>query len=468
MTMDFNLYLNLEQKLVMTQQMQLSVKLLQMSTFELQQYVEKEVQENPVLDSVYESQNESESVTKNKSKTEHKESEIDYKELLKNRTFDSYSPRGYEGNDEETQSPLNFISKQKSLKEYLMIQITECAFPNDVKAICKYIVENLDSKGYLDCNVIDLAKELKISIERVEQSLNIVQSFEPYGIGARDLKECLKIQLVKKGIETPEIFTLIDEYLEELGENKYAIISKKLCIDIKKAQEYGDVIKTLEPKPSRGFYTGEETKYIIPDAYIKKVGDEYVILMNEEVIPRLTINNVYSQIITSQSDKEAVDYVKEKINSALFLIKSIEHRKSTIYKVIEKIVKNQKPYFDNGKDFLKPMILKDIADEINMHESTVSRAIKDKYIYTNKGTIKIKDLFTNGLTTMGDDDDDVSVNIIKKEIKDIIEKEDIFKPLSDQTICNILNDKGRNISRRTVAKYRDELDIKSSGKRKRF
>ena len=457
MTMDFNLFLNLEQKLVMTQQMQLSVKLLQMSTFELQQYVEKELQENPVLDSTYENEN----------KDKNKENEINYKELFKNNPFDSYSHSSYESNDEEVQSPLNFISKQKSLKEYLMIQISECAVANDVKSICKYIIENLDSKGYLDSNIIDLAKELNVSTGRIEHSLNIVQSLEPDGIGARNLQECLKIQLRKKDINIPELFLLIDDYLEELGENKYALISKKLGIDIKKAQAYGDLIKTLEPKPSSGFYTGEEINYITPDAYIKKIGNEYVIIMNEDVIPRLTINNIYRQIIISENDKDAVEYVKDKINSAMFLIKSIEHRKSTIYKVIEKIVENQKPYFDKGKDFLKPMILKDIADNINMHESTVCRAIKDKFIHTNGGTIKIKDLFTTGLSS-SNDEESISVNIIKREINNLIDLEDTFKPLSDQTICNILNDKGRNISRRTVAKYRDELRIRSSAKRKRF
>lgn len=457
MTMDFNLSLNLEQKLVMTQQMQLSVKLLQMSTFDLQEYVEKELQENPVLDSDYEKEN----------KDKSKDNEINYKELIKNRSFDSYKSSNYESNGEEKESPLNFIAKQKSLKEYLMIEISDCEIKNDVKAICNYIVENLDSKGYLDNTVMDLAKELNVSPERIEHALSVVQSLDPSGIGARDLKECLKIQLIKKNISSPKLFILIDEYLEELSENKYSVISKKMGIDIKKAQAYGDLIKTLEPKPSRGFYTGEEIKYITPDAYIKKNGDEYIIIMNEDVIPRLTINNIYKQIITNENDKDAVEYVKDKINSAMFLIKSIEHRKSTIYRVIEKVVQNQKAYFDKGRDYLKPMILKDIADEINMHESTVSRAIKDKYIYTNNGTIRIKDLFTTGLASF-DDKEDVSVNIIKKEIKDLINLEDTFKPLSDQAICNILNDMGRNICRRTVAKYREELNLKSSTKRRRF
>lgn len=457
MTMDFNLSLNLEQKLVMTQQMQLSVKLLQMSTFDLQEYVEKELQENPVLDSDYEKEN----------KDKSKDNEINYKELIKNRSFDSYKSSNYESNGEEKESPLNFIAKQKSLKEYLMIEISDCEIKNDVKAICNYIVENLDSKGYLDNNVMDLAKELNVSPERIEHALSVVQSLDPSGIGARDLKECLKIQLIKKNISSPKLFILIDEYLEELSENKYNVISKKMGIDIKKAQAYGDLIKTLEPKPSRGFYTGEEIKYITPDAYIKKNGDEYIIIMNEDVIPRLTINNIYKQIITNENDKDAVEYVKDKINSAMFLIKSIEHRKSTIYRVIEKVVQNQKAYFDKGRDYLKPMILKDIADEINMHESTVSRAIKDKYIYTNNGTIRIKDLFTTGLASF-DDKEDVSVNIIKKEIKDLINLEDNFKPLSDKAICNILNDMGRNICRRTVAKYREELNLKSSTKRRRF
>ncbi len=277
-----------------------------------------------------------------------------------------------------------------------------------------------------------------------------------------------KDTIKKKSINNSKICEIIDNFLPLVAENRYNVISKKLSISIKKAQEYGDVIKTLQPKPSRGFYTGDEVKYIVPDAYIKKIDNEYYIIMNEELLPKLTVNNLYKDIVLNDTDENAVEFVKEKLNSAIFLIKSIENRKSTIYRVLEKILEIQRDYFDLGIKFLKPMTLKEIADSLGMHESTISRAIRDKYINTNRGTILIKDLFTTGITANNSTGEDISVEFIKREIKELIDKEDKKKPISDQIICNILNNKGIQISRRTVAKYREELGIQSSKCRKRF
>ncbi len=454
--MDFSLNLTQEQKLVMTQEMQLSVKLLQMSSFELQEYVEKEVQENPVLDA--------------KSPTQDSENNngIDYKQLIKYLEFDNYSHHNnYEKNDEEEISPFNFISEKRSLKEYLQEQIRDLDEKDYVKAVCLYIVENIDERGYLGILDEEIKEELKISKELTEYCINIIHSLDPEGIGARDLKECLKIQINKKGLKDENLHKIIDEYLELLAENKYNTIAKHLNVDVKKAQQYGDIIKSLQPRPSRGFYTGEDVKYIVPDAEIRKIDNEYYIIMNDDSAPKLTINAMYKEIIQNENDKNAVDYVKEKLNSAIFLMKSIQHRKSTIYRVLEKILELQREYFDYGDDHLKPMTLKEIAESLEMHESTISRAIRGKYIYTKKGTIRIKDLFTTGLSR-SNDGEDVSAKIIKTAIKDLIDKENKEKPLSDQVICDILSKEGMNISRRTVAKYREEIGIKSSKGRKRF
>jgi RNA polymerase sigma-54 factor len=325
----------------------------------------------------------------------------------------------------------------------------------------------LDSRGYFPEDISDVSSELGILEETVKKALKIVQSLEPDGIAARNINECLKIQTAKKGVMDENIYKVIDSYLELLAENKYSQLAKEIGVDSRKAQEYGDFIKSLEPKPSRGFYTGDEVKYIIPDAYIKKIDDEYFIIMNEDLMPRLTINDMYKEIIKEDTNKEAVEYVKDRLNSALFLIKSIEHRKSTIYRVIEKLLELQREYFDYGEAYLKPMTLKEIADSLEVHESTVSRAIREKYIYTSKGTIRLKDLFTVGLSS-NDSGEDISTRTIKNEIKIMIEKEDKHSPLSDQNICDLLNNAGMNISRRTVAKYREELGIKSSKGRKRF
>jgi RNA polymerase sigma-54 factor len=455
MNLDIGLSLTQEQKLIMTQEMQLSIKLLQMSAFELQQFVEKELQENPVLEA------------KVSISDEPNKSEVNYKELVKYFEFDNYTHHNYEKVEDEEVSPFNFISSHKQLREYLMDQISDLDINENIKAVCNYVIENIDEKGYMDESPEKIAEELKISSILAKECIKIVQTLEPDGICARDLKECLKIQLEKKGKLDKNISEIIDLYLPMLADNSYKVIARNLKISVKKAQEYGDLIKSLEPKPSSGFYTGEEVKYITPDAFITKIDDKFSIIMNDDLIPMLTINNLYKKIINSENDQKAVTYVKEKINSAVFLIKSIEHRKSTIYRVLEKILELQKDYFGYGEGHLKPMTLKEIADSLSIHESTVSRAVRDKYIYTSNGNIKVKDLFTSGITSeiLGGD---VSSNSIKKMIRELIENEDKLKTISDQQICEELNKNGMNISRRTVAKYREEMGIKSSKGRKRF
>ena len=458
MNINFGLNLIQEQKLIMTQEMQMSVKLLQMSAYELGQYVNKEMQENPVL--------EEKELPNNKNNNN---DVSDYKEIIKYLEKDDYKARNHslKGENDEI-SPFYYIAEEKSLKDYLNEQIGEFTEKCEILDICKYMVENLDAKGYLSVTLTDICKELVISEENAETALKILQSLEPQGIGARNLKECLGIQLHNLGMDDENIYKIIDNHLELLAENKYNTIAKELKVTISEVQKYADIIKNLEPKPSRGFYTGETVKYIIPDAYINKYDSQYFISMNEDVLPKLNINTLYKEIINNEKDIEALQYVKDKINSAMFLIKSIEQRKNTVYRVLEEILVIQKEYFDKGSEYLKPMTLKEIANNLEMHESTISRAIREKYVSVNNGkVIKIKDLFTTGIASVAGGED-ISTTNIKKAIKEMVDNEDQKKPLSDQIICNRLNIEGMNISRRTVAKYREELHIKSSSKRKRF
>lgn len=459
MNLEFTLNLTQEQKLIMTQEMQLSVKLLQMSAFELSQYIEKEMQENPVLEADIEHNTELDNL-KNK---------IDYKEFIEYLDSDNYDHSDhhtYEKQEENDLNPLNFVSAEKSLREHLIEQINLMNSDKNIREIAKYIIENLNEKGYLEVDVDYISKELNKPDEEVRRALDVVQSLEPAGIAARNLKECLTIQLKRKDCKDEKLYLIVENYLDLIAENKYSVLAKQLDIDVQKAQSYGDIVKSLEPKPTRGYYTGEEINYIIPDAYISKMDGKSFIIMNDEIIPKLSINNVYKEIIKDQNDKHAVDFVQEKLNNAVFLIKSIEHRKSTIYRVIEKILEIQEDYFDKDSEFLKPMTLKEIAEALDLHESTVSRAIRDKYISTSRGTIKIKDLFTTGIST--NISDDLSTDLIKKRIEEIIASENKKKPLSDQIISEMLVKEKMNISRRTVAKYREELNIKSSSKRKRY
>ena len=331
------------------------------------------------------------------------------------------------------------------------------------------MIESIDSRGYLDETIENICSKFNISEEKCVQALEILQSLEPAGIGARNLQECLLIQLRREGKLDSNLENIINNYLELVADNKFKDIAKYLEITQLEAQNYGDIIKELEPKPSRGYYTGDEVKFITPDAYIKKIDEEYIVIMNNDVVPQLSINGAYKNLLLHGSDKEVESYIKEKIGSAMFLIKSINNRENTLKIILEDIIKRQKEYLDKGKKYLKPMMLKDIAEDINMHESTVSRAIKDKYILTSYGTVKIKDLFTVGYSTKNSSNGkDVSAKSIKDIIKEIIDKEDKKKPLSDEIISTELSKKNLNISRRTVAKYREEMGIKSSSKRKRI
>lgn len=459
MKLDFNLNLTQEQRLIMTQEMQLSIKLLQMSTYDLRDYIENEFLENPILEGNFDFVQEDKKY----------DDKIDYKEMIKYLEFDNYGSQSYgEYNKEDDVSPFNFISEKESLTEYLKEQLIESEEDEYKKAIVSYMIENIDSRGYLDMSLEDICKELNISIELGQDSLEILQDLDPDGIGARDLKECLKIQLIKKGLLDDNLEIIINEYLDLIADNKFNVIAKKLKITPREAQDLGDIIKNLEPKPSRGFYTGDEVKFIIPDAAIRKIDGQYFVVMNDGVIPKLSISNIYKEVLNNKEDKNTENYVKEKLNSAMFLIKSIEKRKSTLLRILEKIVEKQEKYFDKGQKYLRPMTLKEMAEMLEIHESTVSRAIKDKYILTSFGTVKIKDLFATGLSVNKSDEEEVAVVNIKNNIKDIIDREDKQKPLSDQAICDYLNEKKLNISRRTVAKYREELGIKSSSKRKRI
>lgn len=464
MEMNFDLKLTQEQKLIMTQQMQLSIKLLQMSTSDLREYIEKEFLENPVLETQYE--------TGDYNKKE--QDRLQYKELIKYLEFDNYGSQSYGDYDEESISPFTFISNPKSLKECLLEQIIDLPIDEYLRSICSYMIESLDNRGYLDISDEEIEEELRCGKENIDRALILLHNLEPAGIGARDIKECLILQLKRLGKYNEILDSIINNHLEDLADNKYQVIGKAIGITAKEAQNFGDLIKTLEPKPSRGFYTGENMKFIIPDAEIRKIDGQFFIIMNDKVLPKLSVNSMYNEILKDNDDEDAVKYIEEKIGRALFLVKSIDNRKNTLYKVLEKILERQIKYFEKGKNFLVPMTLKEIAEDIKMHESTVSRAIREKYILTSFGTIRIKDLFTTGIqsnqynTDRGYKIEDISVINIKNSIEELIKKEDKAKPLSDQLICEKLNNTGMNISRRTVAKYREEMGIKSSSKRKRY
>lgn len=440
-----------QQKLVLTAQMQHSLKILQMTIFDLQVDIVKELQENPLLEVIPD---------KDSLQSDFKE-DIDYKKSTDYSLSDdiTYNP-------DKLVDPLNFVIEKETLKQYLKDQLVDLSESPLILSICNYIIENVDERGYLSCSIDELAQDLETTVATVEHALKLVQCFEPDGVAARDLCECLKIQLHKKSIVDQNIYEIIDHYLDYLANNKIKKLSCILNVSVEKIQEYCNIIKTLEPKPSRGFYTGNIDQYVIPEAYIRKVDNELVIIPNDKVLPKLTVNKLYKDILSNEADSNDLEYVKSKLNSAVNLIKGIEQRNNTIYKILLLIVEKQKDYLYYGPQYLKPMIIGDIADQLDLNESTISRAIKDKYVSTPHATVKIRSLFSSGFKFCTEDD--ISSNSVKTQIKNLIDKENKCIPLSDEGISQILKEKGLKIARRTVAKYREELEILSSSKRKKI
>lgn len=443
MKLDFSLEMKLEQKLVMTQEMQLAVKVLQLQNNELQEYIENEIIENPVLELDEEDSNRFENII----------------DIYSDYTYDYFVD--YSEYEEEKATPFNFISNTTSLYDYLKEQLGYIPLTKVEKRIAEYIIDNIDENGYFKLENEVVANKFKVDLCTVEKLLNIIREFEPSGIGGRNLNECLKIQLKNKGILDDLYEILIDNELEAIAQKKYKDIADKYNVEYSKILRYIEVIKSLDPKP--GCRVGDErVRYIVPDVYVEKVNGEYVVKVNEDNLPMLKINKNYRSILKNKNSEE-YKYVKSKIEAAYWLIKSIEQRRETIKKVTEVIVKHQIDFFDKDEN-LKPLSLKNIAEETNLHESTISRALNGKYAQTPKGLFELKYFLVRGLCTSYGDS--VSVDTMKQKIKNLIDNEDKKKPYSDQQLADMLTASGVKISRRTVTKYREEMGIESSSKRK--
>jgi RNA polymerase sigma-54 factor len=354
-----------------------------------------------------------------------------------------------------------------SLKDHLMVQLGVSVITNKEKRIGEFIIESLDNKGYLGCSLQDISLLINEDVIEVERVLRLVQTFDPIGVAARSLSECLMIQLKEKGIQDKNAYIIAEHYLEDIATNKIQKIAKELKISISRVQSICDIIKMLEPKPSRGFIVDSDNiRYIVPDVTIENINGEYIIIVNDNSLPTLTISNYYKSMINNLDDKEANKFLSDKLNSSMWLIKSIEQRRMTLYKVTESILKFQRKFFDEGKTALKPLVLKDVADDIGVHESTVSRATNGKYVQTPRGLFELKYFFASSINET--DGDGISSTSVKTHIQKLINEENTQKPLSDQKIAELLGEEGINISRRTVAKYRDEMRISSSSMRRRY
>jgi RNA polymerase sigma-54 factor len=483
LALEQKLHLKLSQKLIMTPSLQQAIKLLQLSKLELQEVLNQELLENPLLDESAEevkteetqaeeakAENEAEDAKKQETKEEKEKDsfdEIDYDAYFQDYIEYGYNPRGM--GEEHEEFPIeNTLTRPPNLADHLSWQLSMSDASPRTKEIAQFIIGNIDEDGYLRATDEEVAASGGYTVEEVETAIQAVQSLDPIGVGARDLRECLLLQLRFLEIDTPLVEVIIRDHWEEFMQRKFVPLAKSLGIDMKTLEGIVELIKHLDPKPGRK-YSNERAIYVEPDVYVHKVSDEYVIVLNEDGMPKLRINSGYRSMLNSmdsKSDGETVNYIKDKIRSAVWLIKSLDQRQRTIYKVAESIVKHQREFLEKGIDFLRPLVLRDVADDIQMHESTVSRVVSNKYMHTPRGLFLMKYFFHSGIDS--DTGEDISSLTVKKKIQSYIENEDPRKPLSDSKIMKILNDEGINIARRTVAKYRDELNIPSSTDRKQI
>lgn len=433
------------QKLVMTTQLKQSLDILNMSNLELEDEIKRESEENPVLE------------IENKG-------DIDWEEFAKNIDNKSYNIKSYDLDNDFTLE--NLARYESNLYDYVKEQLGFLKLSNKEKEACEYIVDCLDKDGYLGTDEKFILDELNIDNNYFEKCLKNIQQLEPSGIGSRSLSECLLIQMRNKNINDHILKSIIIEDLNLIGQNKIKFISKKYDISIEECVEYIEQIKEFDPKPGR-LCSNEKTVYIQPDVTVRKIDGEFIVYMNDNDNFHLCINNYYKSVLTSSSsDENAKEFIKNKLNHALNLLKNIETRKSTILKIAEVIVREQKEFFNKGAKYIKPMRLKDIALDLGYHESTISRGINSKYMLTPFGLFEFKYFFSTAIQS--DEEEGTSSTKIKNMIKEFINQEDKLKPLSDDKICKLLKDKGITVARRTVAKYREEMNILSSSKRKRF
>ncbi len=482
MALEIRQQLKLSQQLVMTPQLQQAIKLLQLSRMELMDVVREELEENPVLEEGQESPDEKtsteEELTADTPDEQTQESvqevegdrdgmaDIDWKTYLESYSLGGTTADSYE-DDEDRPSYENLLTKKPSLSDHLLWQLNLSRLESQERAIASEIIGNIDGDGYLQVSVEELAAQVGCDSEYVEQILVAVQSFDPPGVASRNLQECLLKQLEQLEMSEDISATILREHLDELENRRYQVIARGLQVSLDEVFAAAKFISTLDPRPGSQ-YGQEDVHYIIPDIFVYKISDEYIVVLNDEGLPNLRINSFYRNALSgsAQVDEKAGEYIQEKLRGALWLIKSIHQRQRTIYRVTKSIVKFQRDFFDRGVAHLKPLVLRDVAEDIEMHESTVSRVTTNKYVQTPQGLFELKYFFNSGINTT--EGDSVASESVKSKIKEIISDENTRKPYSDQKIVEILHGQGIDIARRTVTKYREMLGVGSSTQRKRL
>ncbi|MBY0370637.1 RNA polymerase factor sigma-54 [bacterium] len=465
--------LNLSQQLVMTPQLQQAIKLLQLSRMELENLINTELVENPILEESADSESTTQSVSDVETQPESKPTEenpqasedFNWESYLENARSTPNLP-AHRGGEDDLPSYENTLTAPASLTDHVMWQLKMSDLTDPQKAMGEVIIGNINEDGYLQASLEEMAEKESFDIHELEAVLYHIQSFDPIGVGSRDLKECLLVQIYDMAFNDESLERMVENHLPDLEKKNYQNIAKTLAISMEDVVERVKIIEELEPKPGRAF-GGTPAHYIIPDIYVAKRGDEYVVMLNEDGLPKLKISGFYKNLLEEGAQKQAEtkEYIQGKLRSAVWLIRSIHQRQRTIYRVTESIVKQQKEFFDKGIAFLKPMVLRDVANDIGMHESTISRVTTNKYVHTPRGIFELKFFFNSGISRVHGAD--VASETVKEKVKAIVAQEDPAHPFSDQKIVEMLLKENINIARRTVAKYREMLGILPSSKRKK-
>jgi RNA polymerase sigma-54 factor len=479
MALELRLQQKLTQQLIMTPQLQMAIKLLQLSRLELVDAIRQELDENPTLEEVVDVSLDDQPEQADAIIDEVPQAkELTIEEKIKDDVdwsnyIDEYNSPGrtsYESEDKDAPRFESFIAHKKSLGEHLLWQVMMCFTSDKEKKIGSLIVGSVNAAGYLDIAFDDLVRMCDASHDEVKKVLTTIQqTFDPVGVAARDLKECLLIQARYLGLDNTLVFSIIQDHLNNLENKNYKAICRALKVSIENVIAAVNIIKGLEPKPGR-LFSDEAPQYIIPDIYVYEFEDDFVIVLNDDGMPKLRVNSFYKSAMNNKKDAKisdnAKEYIQDKMRSAAWLIRSIHQRQKTIYKVMESIMKHQREFFKKGIAYLKPMVLRDVAQDIEMHESTISRVTTNKYAYTPQGIFELKYFFNSSINRVHGGA--IASASVQDKIRQIVENEDPKKPYSDDKIAEILEKSNINIARRTVAKYREMLKILPSHKRKQF
>jgi RNA polymerase sigma-54 factor len=474
-----SLELKLTQKLILTPQLQQSIKLLQLPVLELSQNITQELMENPFLEEVIEKEsddNKDSPEIENIPQTEADDTEAPLERIFGFTTDEYFEERGSDGRDlgyfdesgdeRSTQLPFERRIKKTSLYEHLLWQLRLSTVPEDVGHAAEVIINNLSDDGYLEATIEEVAETAKVDTQSVEEALRLIHEFDPPGVGARNLQECLLLQLRPLNLQGTLVERILTEGFKELEGKKYKQLATRFNVPLNDILQAVNIIERLEPRPGRN-YSDEEVLHIVPDVYVTESDGKFVISLNEEWTPRIRLSNYYRELLANKNklSPEERQFLEEKMRSAIWLLKSLDQRNRTIYRVTESILKFQEDFFRYGIEHLKPLNLRDVAEDIGMHESTISRVTSNKYLQCPQGLFSFRFFLSN---TLSSGKGNISSTIVKNYIKEIISKEDPMNPLNDNEIVEFLKKNSIKVARRTVAKYREELRIPSHNKRKKW